>query len=321
MKVVNARLFELSRMPLDERAVRIAELFAGENEESPAVLGRPKRRAARRQALRETPVAALRRRLRVLRHWLAPRRLVETAAVLGHMARDWATGDILPAKAQCGHRPLGFCGRPDSLAPDDLMLAMARGQNLRKFLGVATLWSPTVRAVLRPGDFPRGISGAETAAAEIGLDRSFDEVLGASAQAGRDVWSAPTLDLALGDLFDAGFAHSLEVRDAEGRLIAGLIGVAAGRVFTVERLFARDDEALARGVNALAFQLQRWNFALIAFEANSPLARRLLCASMGRAAFAEELAANAGGGRNGRWRLSDDLRRPAPPAGLFALSA
>lgn len=317
----NARLFELSRMPLNQRAVRIAELFAEGSEESPAAQGRAKRRAARREALRETPPAALRRRLGALRHWLAPRRFAETVAVLGHMARDWAAGEAPPSKTQCGQGPLGFCGRAASLAPDDLMLAMSGGLSLRNFLGVATLWSPAIRAVLRPWDFPRGISGADTAAAEVGLDRSFDEVLRASAKAGRDVWSAPALDLALGDLFDAGFAHSLEVRDAEGRLIAGLIGVAAGRVFTVERLFARDEEALARGVNALAFQLQRWNFALIAFEAYSPLARRLLCASMSRAAFAGELAAHGGGGRHGRWRLSDDLRQPARLAGAFAMSA
>ncbi len=317
----NARLFELSRMALNQRAVRIAELFAEGGEESPAAQGRAKRRAARREALREKLPAALRRHFGVLRHWLAPRRFADAVAVLGHMTRDWAAGEAPPSTTQRGQGPLGFCRRAGSLAPDDLILAMSRGLSPRNFFGVASLWSPAIRAVLRPWDFPRGISGADTAAEEIGLDRSFDEVLRASAKAGRDVWGAPALDVALGDLFDAGFAHSLEVRDAEGRLIAGLIGVAAGRVFIVERLFANDEEALARGVNALAFQLRRWNFALIAFEANSQLARRLLCASMNRAAFAEELAANAGGGRNGRWRLSDDLRRPARLASDFAKSA
>lgn len=41
---------------------------------------------------------------------------------------------------------------------------------------------------------------------------------------------------------------------------------------------------------------------------------------MSRAAFAGELAAHGGGGRHGRWRLSDDLRQPARPAGEFANS-
>ncbi len=316
----NARLFELARLPLNQRAVRIAELFAEGGEESPAALGRAKRRAARRAALRETLPAALIRRFRALRHWLAPRHFVEAAKVLGVMARDAAAGDGPLADANRNDRPPGFCKRAASLEPDELIDAFARGLNLSNFLGVPTLWSPSTRAVLRPWDFPRGISVAGTAAARVSIDQSFDEVLRASARAASDFRSHPALDLALGDLYDAGFAHSLEIRDGVGELIAGLIAVAVGRVFIVERVFAGDEEALAQGVNTLAFQLQRWNFALIVFEPNSALAGRLLCASMSRAAFAGELAAHGGGGRHGRWRLSDDLRQPARPAGEFANS-
>ncbi|WP_298353679.1 hypothetical protein [Rhodoblastus sp.] len=317
----NARLFELARLPLDQRAARIAELFAEGGEESPASMGRAKRRAARRATLRETPPAAAIRRLRALRHWLAPRHFVEAAKVLALMARDMPTGDGSPPDAPRHDRPSGFCGRAASLAPDDLINAFSRGLVPRNFLGVPTLWSPSTRAVLRPWDFPRGMSGAGTAAARVSLDQSFDEVLRACARTSGDYRVHPALDLALGDLYDAGFAHSLEIRDASGELIAGLVGVAVGRIFIVERLFSRDEEALARGANALAFQLQRWNFAMIACDPDSALARRLLCASMSRAAFADELAAHGGGGRFGRWRLSDNLRQPAKPADGFAKSA
>nr|WP_252393783.1 hypothetical protein [Candidatus Rhodoblastus alkanivorans] len=237
------------------------------------------------------------------------------------MARDWATDGATPSTKACGQRPLGFCGRAASLAPDYLIEAYSRGLSPRNFLGVPTLWSPATHAVLRPWDFPRGISGADSAAVHISLDQSFDQILLASARASRDVWRHPVLDLALGDLYDAGFAHSLEVRDADGDLLAGLIGVAVGGVFTIERLFARDEEALARGVNNLAFQLQRWNFALIAIKAPSELALRLRCATMTRAAYAAELASNGCGGRHGRWRMSDDLRRPASLLGDYAMGA
>ncbi|MGO8739377.1 hypothetical protein [Rhodoblastus sp.] len=317
----NARLFELSRMPLNQRAVRIAELFAEGGEERPAALGRAKRRAARREALRETLAAALGRRFRALRHWLAPRHFGEAALVLGVMARDAASGEGTLANGACGDRPFGFCKRAASLDCDTLVEAYARGLSPRNFLGVATLWAPPARAVLRLRDFPRGVFGPETAAARVSLDQCFDEVLRAGAKTDRDVMSHPDLDLALGDLYDAGFAHSLEVRDAAGRSIAGLIGVAVGGVFIVERVFAENAEALARGVDALAIQLQRWNFALIAFDADSALTRRLPCASMSRASFAEALAVHGGGGRNGRWRLADDLRQPARFAGDFAKSA
>ncbi len=314
----NARLFELARLPLDQRAARIAELFAEGGEECPATLGRAKRRAARRAALRETLPAAAVRHFRALRHWLSPRHFIDAAIVLGVMARDATAGGGSLPEAKCGERPLGFCKRAASLEPDELIDAFSRGLNLSNFLGVPTLWSPSTRAVLRPWDFPRGMSVAGTAAARVSVDQSFDEVLRASATAASDFRSHPALDLALGDLYDAGFAHSLEVRDAVGELIAGLVGVAVGRIFIVERVFARDEEALARGVNTFAFQLQRWNFALIAFEPDSALGRRLLCASMSRAAFAEELAVHGAGGRIGRWRLSEDLRQPAAPAPAFA---
>ncbi len=243
------------------------------------------------------------------------------------MARDAVAGDGPLPEANRNELPSGFCKRAASLEPDELIDAFSRGLNLSNFLGVPTLWSPSTRAVLRPWDFPRGISGADTQnlveglVARVSIDQSFDEVLRASARAASDFRSHPALDLALGDLYDAGFAHSLEIRNRVGELIAGLVGVAVGGVFMVERVFAGDQEALARGVNILAFQLQRWNFELIAFEPNSALARRLLCASMSRAAFAGELAAHGGGGRVGRWRLADDLRQPARRTGNLALSA
>ena len=308
--MADPRLFELARMPLHERAVRIAEMFADPENDAPAALTPAKRRAARREAFRERPMAALRRRLAVLGHWLAPRHLFQALVILSCMARDWATDGGLPSPLACGQRPMGFCGRAASLAPDYLIEAVSRGLTLRNFLGAATLWSPPTRAVLRPWDIPCGVPATLSAAARVSLDESFDDVLLASARGSIDPWAHPSLDLSLSDLYDAGFAHSLEIRDPDGQLIAGLIGIAVGGVFTIERLFARDPEALARGVNHLAFQLQRWNFALIDVPTPSELALRLRCAAMNRAAYAAELAGNGCGGRHGRWRMSDDLRRP-----------
>ena len=68
------------------------------------------------------------------------------------------------------------------------------------------------------------------------------------------------MDLALGDLYDAGlrpFARSLgphrqSDRRADRRRCGG--------VFTVERVFAEDEEAFIRGVNELAAQLQALEF-------------------------------------------------------------
>lgn len=304
------RLFELARLPLKERASRIAEMFANgiDADESLATTG-AKRRAARTQALKETHAEVLSRRLRALGHWLSPRNFPEAALALARMGRDWLTDGRPPSPSGADGKPEGFCGRASSLAPDYLIEAYSRGLSPRNLLGALTLWSPPSRSVLRPWDFPRGIAAGPTEADRISLDEDFDAMLAACARSEPTFWRRPALDMALGDLRDAGFAHSLEVRNRDGDLIAGLIGVAAGGVFTIERIFGRDEEALARGVNHLASQLQRWNFALIDVKAPSELAIRLRCATMTRAAYSAELASNACGGRHGRWRLSEDLRR------------
>ncbi len=311
------RFFELARMPLNQRAVRIAEIFNSGTAEDDDAPSRAKRRALRAEALKESPSAFFARRIRELRHWGSPRRVGETTRIVARMIRDWAANGAFPSPGNHTPGSSGFCGRAASLAPDYLAEAYSRGLAPRNFLGVATLWSPATRAVLRPWDFPRGLTHAHTEACSISLDESFDDVLRASAGQDPDHRRDPWIDLALADLFDAGFAHSLEVRDIDGALIAGLIGVAIGGVFTIERLYARDQEALTRGVNSLAFQLQRWNFALIDMPATSELARSLRCANISRSTYGAELAGNGCGGRHGHWRISMDFRQPARSSDSF----
>jgi leucyl/phenylalanyl-tRNA--protein transferase len=321
--VSDPRFFELTQLPLKQRAARIAELFAdGVDEDFPAPT-RVQRRIAREQLLAESPVHELGRKLRGAIHWLGPARLPAALYALARMAHDWMSGNDMPTANRAARAPVGFCGRAISLAPEYLIDAFARGLTVRNFLGIPTLWSPPQRSVLRPWDFPRAIAGERPEGERVSLDEAFDGTLAACAREERPYWRKPELDLALGDLYDAGFAHSLEVRDSGGAMVAGLIGVAAGGVFTIERMFARDPEALAHAMNNLAFQLQRWNFALIDVKVLSPLARRLGCASMSRADYCAELASNACGGRHGRWRMGEDLRplsgrRGEPPLKVVA---
>lgn len=302
------RFFELTQLPLKERAARIAELFAEGVEEDWPAPSRAQRRADRAQALSERPVEALSRKFHAVAHWLRPEYLPNAMIAVARMIRDWMADDGMPAASRASRAPAGFCGRAASLAPEYLIDAFARGLTLRSFLCVPTLWAPPTRAVLRPWDFPRGIEDDRSEGDRVSLDESFDAVLAACAREQPAHARKPELDMALGDLYDAGFAHSLEVRDRSGALVAGLIGVAAGGVFTIERLFAQDEEALAHGMNNLAFQLQRWNFALIDVQSPSTLATTLGCAAMSRANYCAELASNACGGRHGRWRISEDLR-------------
>jgi leucyl/phenylalanyl-tRNA--protein transferase len=307
-EVSDPRFFELTQLPLKQRAARIAELFAEGVENDCPAPSRAKRRKAREETLAERPAAALSRKLRGTFHWLAPKNLPAAILAFARMTHDWMTAHQMPSPARAARAPEGFCGRAASLAPEYLIDAYARGLTLRNFMGTPTLWAPTSRSVLRPWDFPRGIGAIRAEGERVSLDEAFDAVLAACRSAEPAHWRKPALDMALGDLYDAGFAHSLEVRDRNGVLIAGLIGVAAGGVFTIERMFALDEDALAHAANNLAFQLQRWNFALIDIRSPSNLATRLQCATMTRANFCGELASNACGGRHGRWRIAEDLR-------------
>jgi len=306
--VSDPRFFELTQMPLKQRAARIAELFAEGGEDDSPAPSRAQRRASREQALAEKPLRALSRRLRGALHWLSPHHLPGAIVAVTRMIHDWMAAGGMPSASRAARTPVGFCGRAASLAPEYLIDAYARGLTLRNFLGVATLWAPPSRTVLRPWDFPRAIAEIRVGGARVSLDEGFDEVLAACAAAEPAHWRNPALEMALGDLYEAGFAHSLEVRAHDGSLIGGLIGVAAGAVFTIERIFARDQDALAHALNNLAFQLQRWNFALIDVRSPSKLATRLHCTTISRAHYNAELASNACGGRHGRWRIAEDLR-------------
>jgi leucyl/phenylalanyl-tRNA---protein transferase len=306
--VSDPRFFELTQMPLKQRAARIAELFAEGVEDDWPAPSRAQRRAVRRQALTEKPWDVLSRRLRGALHWLSPNHLPGAIFAATRMIHDWIADGGMPSANRAAHTPIGFCGRAASLAPEYLIDAYARGLTLRNFLGAPTLWAPPNRTVLRPWDFPRAIADNHADGDRVSLDESFDAVLAACARVEPAHWRNPALEMALGDLYDAGFAHSLEVRAPDGVLIAGLIGVAAGGVFTIERIFARDDETLAHAVNNLAFQLQRWNFALIDIRSPSKLAAQLQCLTVSRAHYCAELASNACGGRHGRWRIAEDLR-------------
>lgn len=302
------RFFELTQLPLKQRAARIAELFAEGVENDCPAPSRAKRRQARAETLAEGPAAAFSRKLRGTLHWLAPKNLPAAILAFARMTHDWMTAHQMPSPARAAQSPEGFCGRAASLEPEYLIDAYARGLTLRNFMGAPTLWAPSARAVLRPWDFPRGIAASGAEGERVSLDEAFDVVLSACGGAEPAHWRKPALDMALGDLYDAGFAHSLEVRDRNGVLVAGLIGVAAGGVFTIERMFALDENSLVHAVNNLAFQLQRWNFALIDIRSPSDLATRLQCATITRAQFCGELASNACGGRHGRWRIAEDLR-------------
>jgi Leu/Phe-tRNA-protein transferase len=218
--------------------------------------------------------------------------------------------------------PAGFCGRAASLEAAPLLDLYARGMVPGGLFGLPAAWSPPVRAVLRLAEVSTGaVERRSRKACRVSLDEGFDSLLGLCARRSPAIEATPALDLALGELYEAGFAHSLEIHDRDGVLLAGLIGVAAGGVFTIERVYAESDEAFARGVESLGRQLRRWNFDVIDFKAPGRRSALLPCVRIDRAAFCELAAARACAGRHGRWRLDADLRDAARHAAVPAVES
>jgi leucyl/phenylalanyl-tRNA--protein transferase len=97
------------------------------------------------------------------------------------------------------------------------------------------------------------------------MDRAFrDVMLGCAApRPGQDgTWITPDILEAYTRLFELGYAHSVETW-ADGELAGGLYGVAIGRMFFGESMFARRTDASKVALASLVLQLRRWGFEMI----------------------------------------------------------
>ncbi|MGD2113139.1 MAG: leucyl/phenylalanyl-tRNA--protein transferase [Gammaproteobacteria bacterium] len=129
-------------------------------------------------------------------------------------------------------------------------------------------WSPDPRLVLYPEDLYVSRSLAKTLRKDrfrVTLDRDFRGVVTQCAaprpgQAG--TWITPEMRAAYARLHTAGYAHSVECW-LDDALVGGLYGVAMGRVFFGESMFARARDASKVGFVHLVRELQQRNFGLI----------------------------------------------------------
>ena len=177
--------------------------------------------------------------------------------------------DPFPPVDQALDNPDGLLAAGGSLAVKRLVEAYRRGIFPWFNEGDPILWwSPDPRAILRPAkvhvsrslrkQIRRGLHA-------VTLDRAFTRVLdGCAAPRAGDsaTWLSPAMRRAYAALHHAGLAHSVEVW-MDGELAGGIYGVAIGRVFFGESMFARRTGASKIGIVVLAAQLDRWGFPFI----------------------------------------------------------
>lgn len=130
-------------------------------------------------------------------------------------------------------------------------------------------WSPDPRLVLFPDELKvsRSLKQAmKKNVFKITTDTVFDSVIRQCAQVcrrdGGGTWITAEMIKAYMRLYHSGYAHSVESW-FDGELVGGLYGVAIGKVFFGESMFAVKDNASKAAFVTLIRQLKRWCFKMI----------------------------------------------------------
>jgi leucyl/phenylalanyl-tRNA--protein transferase len=155
-------------------------------------------------------------------------------------------------------------------------------------------WSPDPRMVLFTDEFRMSRSlrkRVREGSFEIRVDSAFDDVMAACAeprdgQAG--TWITAAMRRAYGELHRRGYAHSVEAW-REGRLVGGLYGVALGRVFFGESMFARETDASKVALARLVALLREQGVPMIDCQQDTAHLASLGARPIPRAEFATVL--------------------------------
>ncbi|MDK9725099.1 MAG: leucyl/phenylalanyl-tRNA--protein transferase [Sterolibacteriaceae bacterium MAG5] len=177
---------------------------------------------------------------------------------------------VFPPLESALKEPNGLLAAGGDLSPQRLVSAYARGIFPWYSAGEPILWwSPDPRMVLFPDEIAISRSLAKTLrnrAYEVRLDTAFADVVTACATSPRDgqagTWITAEMQAAYRRLHELGFAHSVETW-IDGRLAGGLYGIAIGRAFYGESMFARVTDASKIALAHLGVQLRRLGFGII----------------------------------------------------------
>ena len=266
---------------------------------------------------RERPAAAARRIVLGMLYPLRANRLTLLPDVIGLTAEFLVSERF--AKRRLAQRKYrgkqGLVGIGGDLSPGALLDGYRCGMFPFCHVGPMKWWSPEVRAVLHPQEtrIERNIRRLiRQGKYRVTFDTDFVAVMQACAEPrpGKTplTWITPRIMKAFWQLHAAGHAHSVEVRDAEGRLVGGAYGVAAGNVFFGEAQFSTVRDAAKIAVATLHCHLAHWGFVLRDAKWPTEHLTGLGFREMERAEFLQVLEEHAWKpGRVGRWGVDESL--------------
>lgn len=174
-------------------------------------------------------------------------------------------------------------------------------------------WSPEPRMVLFPEEFKLSKSLRKRLRRhdyEIRVDSAFEAVMRACAEprpGQHGTWIVEEMIQAYVRLHLLGYAHSVETW-VDNELVGGLYGMAIGRMFYGESMFARATDASKIAFAHLVAQLRRWDFGLIDCQMETKHLASLGARPITRREFMERLALLINlEGIPGQWHFDHDL--------------
>ena len=182
----------------------------------------------------------------------------------------WLTAiDPFPLCSTALREPNGLLAAGAELSPTRLIDAYSHGIFPWFNAGEPILWwCPSPRLVLFPSELKVSRSLKKTIrnrVYEVRLDGAFTEVMQGCAEPRKGqsgTWITPEMIAAYTQLHQIGIAHSAETW-VDGVLVGGLYGIALGRMFYGESMFANVTDASKIAFVHLVWQLKRWGFGLI----------------------------------------------------------
>ncbi len=216
-----------------------------------------------------------------------------------------------------GASPEGIVAIGGDFRPERLLLGYAQGIFAWPSEGLPLLWfSPDPRFALSPQDahLPRSLRKLlRKQPYQIRFDTAFDRVIrhcAATPRAGqRGTWITDELMDGYEALFKLGYAHSVEAWDGE-RLVGGLYGVAVGKVFFGESMFALAPDASKCAFATLLAQLVAWGFTLVDCQVHTEHLERFGAEEWPRKLFLQTLrSAVAQESGRGPWSLDVNVEQ------------
>ena len=274
-------------------------------------------RADRRAALfRESPLAMAERWTLGLARALTPAHIsglpnLARLCFAELLAPDYALPD--PERALAN--PPGLAGIVHELSLPTLLAAYRRGLYPLAHIAPLKWWSPPQRSLLFFRNFHISNNLARLMRQghySVTFDRDFEAVIAACAgrREGRWhlTWITPRIMRVYAEAYDAGHAHSFEVWNAAGELVAGGYGIGIGGSFTAESQFTRESNASRIGMTVLNWHLARWGYRFNDGKLIGPLWENMGFRDVPRHEFLAMLSdALRQRGKSGRWEVETDL--------------